>query len=85
MKKPVLRKCIVTNERLLKHELLRVVRTKDGDVHVHVEGRLDGRGAYLKKDRAVILKAQKINALKHALGCEISPTLYEELLTLVNE
>ncbi len=85
MKKPILRKCIITNERLLKHELLRVVRTKEGQVHIHLDGRLDGRGAYLKKDRAVILKAQKLNALKHALECEINPEIYEELLTLVNE
>lgn len=83
MKKIVLRKCIVTGERLTKSELFRVVRTPNGEVKIHLEGRLDGRGAYLKKERAAILKAQKKNALSHALGAVVNEEIYEELLRLV--
>lgn len=84
MKKVILRRCIVTGERLTRDELFRVVKTPNGEVKVHLSGRLDGRGAYLKRERAVILKAQKKNALNHALLTEVSNEIYEELLKLVN-
>lgn len=83
MKKVILRRCVVTGERLTREDLIRVVKTPTGEIKVHLSGRLDGRGAYLKRDRAVILKAQKKNALSHALQTEVSNEIYEELLSLV--
>ena len=58
-KKPE-RTCVVTREKLLKTDLFRIVRNKDGLVFVDDEkGKANGRGVYLKKDKDVILKAKK--------------------------
>ena len=84
MKKEVLRRCIITGERLNKNALLRVVKTPSGEIKIHTSGRLDGRGAYLKRDRAVILKAKKRNALSHALLAPVNDEIYEELLKLAS-
>ena len=48
-KKIPLRSCVVTRERLPKQELLRVVRTKEGEVKIDDSGKMNGRGAYIKK------------------------------------
>ena len=60
-----MRSCVVTHEKLPKGELVRVVRTPEGNVIVDVTGKANGRGAYLKKDLSVFEKAynSKINKL----------------------
>ena len=49
MKKIPMRSCVITKEKLPKKELIRVVRTPDGEVIIDVSGKAYGRGAYLKK------------------------------------
>ena len=58
MKKIPMRSCVITKEKLPKKELIRVVRTPDGEVIIDVSGKANGRGAYLKKDIEVIKKAK---------------------------
>ena len=58
MKKIPMRSCIVTKEKLPKYELIRVVRTPEGNVIVDETGKANGRGAYLKKDLEVFEKAK---------------------------
>ncbi len=77
-----LRKCIITNEKLPKKELIRVVKNKEGLVSVDLSGKLNGRGAYLKKDKKVILKAQKSKKLDRHLEVSIPETIYTDLLNL---
>lgn len=77
-----LRKCIITNERLPKQELIRVVKNKEGLVSVDLTGKLNGHGAYLKKDKSVILKAQKTKKLDRHLEITIPDNIYQELLEL---
>ena len=48
MKKVPLRKCVATNERLPKQELVRVVKNNEGKVFIDLTGKANGRGAYLK-------------------------------------
>ena len=62
-----------------KSELIRVVRTTDSNVVVDLTGKLNGRGAYLKKDKEVFEKAKKTKALDRILEVEISDDLYDEL------
>ena len=57
-KKIPIRSCAITKERLPKQELIRIVRTKDLEVLVDETGKLNGKGAYLKKDIKVINKAK---------------------------
>ena len=50
VKKIPLRKCVVTQERLPKKELLRIVKNNEGQVFVDLTSKANGRGAYIKKD-----------------------------------
>lgn len=81
-KKIPLRKCVVTKEQLPKDELIRVVKNKELGVQVDFTGKMNGRGAYVKKDKKVILKAQKSNILGRHLNAEIPQEVYIELLGL---
>ena len=83
VKKVPLRKCIVTNEQFPKMELIRVIRTPEGLVTIDTKGKANGRGAYLKKDRDVILKAQKTKVLDKVLEVSVPDEIYQQLLELI--
>lgn len=81
-RKVPLRKCVITQERLPKSELIRVVKNKEGVVTVDVSGKANGRGAYLKLNKQVIEKAKKKKVLARVLEVEIPENVFEELLKL---
>ncbi|TFE03460.1 RNase P modulator RnpM [Jeotgalibacillus sp. R-1-5s-1] len=83
-RKVPLRKCVATNEMKDKKEMIRIVRSKEGEVSIDLTGKKSGRGAYVSKDKEAILKAKKKNILGTHLEAEVSPELYEELLMLVD-
>ena len=83
MKKIPLRTCVITKEKLPKQELIRVVRTPEGSVVVDTTGKLNGRGAYLKKDLAVFEKAKKSKVLDRHLEVSVDDSLYEALNDLL--
>ncbi len=83
VKKIPLRSCVITKERLPKGELLRIVRDKDGNVEVDLTGKLNGRGAYIKKDLNVLEKAKKTKALERHLEVEISDEIYEKIKNII--
>ena len=78
------RKCVLTNERFNKTELLRVVRTENG-VEVDLTGKRLGRGAYITPDIDIIKQAQKKNAFARSLRMKVNPIIYDELLKVVTE
>ena len=80
MRKIPMRKCVVTNERFPKNELIRVVRTPENEIVVDPTGKKNGHGAYLKKDAEVIATAKKKKILNRILETEIPDEVYEELL-----
>ncbi len=80
VKKIPLRKCVVTNERFEKKQLLRVVKSPEGIVAVDLTGKANGRGAYLSKDPAVILQAKKTKVLERHLEVVIPDAVYDDLL-----
>ena len=59
IRKIPLRTCVITKESLPKKELLRIVRTPEMEVKVDESGKLNGRGAYIKKDLNVLDAAKK--------------------------
>lgn len=77
-----MRTCVVTHEKLEKKDLLRIVRTPEGEVMVDTTGKQNGRGAYLKKDIEVIKKAEKTKIIERILGVEISSCVYETAIDL---
>ena len=85
VKKVPLRSCVITKEQLPKQELLRIVRTKEGEVKVDLTGKLNGRGAYIKKDIAVLEKAKKSGLLAKRLECNIDESVYEEIKNILEK
>lgn len=79
MKKIPMRSCVITKEKLPKKELIRIVKTKEGVIEIDETGKLNGRGAYLKKDLEVIKKAQKSKMLDRVLGISVPDEVYEKL------
>jgi uncharacterized protein len=84
-KKVPMRKCVATGEMKPKKELVRIVRSKEGEVSIDPTGKKSGRGAYLSKDKEAILLAKKKNILANHLQTTIDDTLYDELLELVEK
>jgi predicted RNA-binding protein YlxR (DUF448 family) len=82
-KKIPLRKCVATNEMKPKKDMIRVVRSKDGEVSIDPTGKKSGRGAYLSKDKDAILLAKKKNVLAGHLETKVDDSVYDELLTFV--
>ena len=70
MRKIPMRRCVATSESLPKKELLRIVRTPQGEVTIDESGRQNGRGAYLKRSKEAVEIAKKRKALARALDCE---------------
>ena len=85
LKKKPMRSCVVTKEKLEKKDLLRIVRNKEGIVSLDISGKANGRGAYVKKDVTVILKAKQNKILDRVLETTIPDELYEEMLNIVNK
>ena len=78
-----MRSCIVTREKLPKQELLRIVRTTDGEVVADISGKINGRGAYIKKDIGVLDKAIKNKILEKQLEVTISDSVYGEIRKII--
>lgn len=85
VRKIPLRTCVITKEQLPKQELLRVVRTPEGEVKVDETGKLNGRGAYIKKDIAVLEKAKKSGLLARRLECNIEESVYEDIKKIIEK
>ncbi len=83
-KKQILRTCVVSKEVCEKKDLIRIVRTPEGNVIVDLKGKANGRGAYLKKSKDVILLAKKSKALDKKLEVSVPDSIYDELLGLIN-
>lgn len=85
MRKIPMRTCVVTKEKLPKQELIRIVRTPEGNIIIDSTGKANGRGAYLKLSLEAIEKARKSKVLDRHLEVEIPNSIYEELITLLNK
>ena len=83
VKKIPLRKCVVTQERLPKKDLLRIVKNNEGEVFVDLSSKANGRGAYIKKDVAGLELAMKNKNLERALECSIPETVYERIRKVI--
>lgn len=78
-----MRTCVVSREKCEKKDLIRVVRTPEGNVEIDVTGKKNGRGAYLKKDALIFEKAKKSKILDRILEVDIPDNIYEELNNLL--
>ncbi|MBR6233823.1 MAG: YlxR family protein [Erysipelotrichaceae bacterium] len=84
MKKIPMRRCLATNQSFPKKDLLRIVRTPEGEVKVDLTGKLNGKGAYISKSLEALELARKKKVLSRALETEIKEEVYEEILKVIN-
>ena len=85
MKKIPMRRCLASGESLPKKELLRIVRTPEGEVKVDTTGKLNGKGAYLKKSMDALELCKKKNLLSKALEVNVDEKVYKEIEKVINE
>lgn len=78
-KKIPMRQCLGCREMKPKRELIRVVRSPDGDISLDFKGKASGRGAYICPDSACLKKAVKAKALEKAFSMSIPPEIYDKL------
>ncbi|MEW6546471.1 MAG: YlxR family protein [Bacillota bacterium] len=67
-----MRMCVGCQAMKPKREMLRIVRTPDGEILLDPTGKKSGRGAYVCPDQACLDKAVKARRLEKALGKELS-------------
>lgn len=79
MKKIPMRTCLISNEKLPKNELIRIVKTPDDRVIVDETMKANGHGAYIKKDLNIIDLLKKSKRLDSLFEMEINDELYEDL------
>ena len=79
-----MRKCLATNESFPKKDLLRIVRTPQGDVQVDTTGKLNGKGAYISKSVDALQLAKQRKVLDKALEVSIPNEVYDEIERIIN-
>ena len=78
-KKIPMRQCLGCREHKPKKELIRVVRSPEGEISLDFRGKASGRGAYLCPKPDCLRKAEKARAIERALECPIPPEVYQKL------
>lgn len=78
-KKVPMRKCVGCGEMKAKKELLRVLRTEEGEFVLDTTGRKNGRGAYVCVSRECFEKAVKNKGLERSFKQTIPKEVYERL------
>ena len=78
-KKIPMRQCLGCREMKPKKELIRVVRSPEGEISLDFKGKASGRGAYVCPDSRCLKKAIKARALERAFSAQIPPEIYERL------
>lgn len=78
-RKTPLRKCMGCNEMKPKKELVRVVRSKEGEVSLDLTSRKAGRGAYVCPNSSCLSKARKARRFERALQCQIPEEVYDRM------
>lgn len=85
VKKIPQRQCLGCNEKRPKKELLRVVRTPEGEISLDFTGKMSGRGAYICHDIKCLKKARKSRRIDKNLDCEIPDEVYDKMETELAE
>ncbi len=80
-----LRKCVGCGEQKPKRELIRIVRSPEGEVALDRTGKAPGRGAYLCPKEACLARAIKTNAVQRALQVELSKEEIAALMEHIND
>ena len=78
-KKVPMRKCTGCNEMKPKKELVRVVKSKEGEISLDLTGKKSGRGAYICRNVTCFQAARKARRFEKSFSCRIEDSVYESL------
>jgi len=78
-KRTPMRQCTGCREMKPKHDLIRVVKSPEGDISLDFKGKKPGRGAYVCPDSLCLKKARKSKALERAFSTSIPDEIYDEM------
>lgn len=79
VKKIPQRQCLGCNEHKPKKELLRVVRSPEGEISLDFTGKKSGRGAYICRNVRCLRKARKSRRIDRNLECAIPEEVYDRM------
>lgn len=78
-KKIPMRMCLGCGEMKTKREMIRVVKSPEGEISLDFTGKKSGRGAYVCKSAECFEKARKARRFEKSFSCRIDDSVYEEL------
>jgi len=73
------RMCAGCKEQKLKKELVRVVRSPEGEISLDLTGKKSGRGAYICRSLNCLKQARKARRLERSLSCKIPEEVYDQM------
>lgn len=79
MKKVPMRQCVGCHNMVSKREMIRVIKTSDGQIMLDATGKKNGRGAYICNSRECLEKAIKSRSLERSLKASIPSEIYDSL------
>lgn len=74
-----MRQCLGCREMKPKPELVRVVRSPEGEISLDLRGKKPGRGAYICHSLDCLKRVRKSKALSRAFGSEIPAEVFDRL------
>ena len=81
MKKIPMRQCVGCREMKPKKELVRVVKSPEGEISMDLRGKAPGRGAYVCRNPECLRKAIRSKALERGFSAAIPQEVYDHLVT----
>lgn len=78
------RKCMGCNAKKPKNELIRIVRSPEGEIAVDMKGKLPGRGVYVCRDKACFARVKKSKRLDGALEVHIPEEIFLEVEKIID-
>lgn len=78
-KKKIKRMCVGCGEMFDKRELIRVVKSPEGDISIDLTGKKNGRGAYICNNPECLKKAKKRKSLERAFSVKIDDEIYSKM------
>ena len=79
------RQCLGCNEHKPKSELIRVVRSPEGEISLDLTGKKSGRGAYICRSKKCFTKARKSKRIDKALDLAVPEEVYDRMETELSE
>lgn len=84
MQRIILRICACSRRKCDRQSMFRVVKTPNHEIKIDLTYVMQGRGAYLSKDKDTILSAKKRHILEKHLHIVDCQNIYDELINLLN-